>query len=328
MSDETATMSAMQRLAAICQPRSGSTPKVGLDTCCVQYYIGKAQEAAAGPRAAIAAQLEKSGALTAGNEELAMQIARQLREQFGFTRDQAGAAAATAVGAGMGTFDEAGLVAALQARGASFEGPQDVVNALNNLRESPEGDTLLRQLLAERAQAASAQRERAAGQLDKESGATTPIQSLFRVLQERGELPPGVENADQLAGKLAMPPAPAGNLFGFVLQKLAKGPDEWLKPNLESIAGEWSAAHELRNRVSVLEQQLQQLQGLERSGAASPSAPPGEATGPLGTLKQRAQVVNVVTRIGTMHVNGANAKRRPRHPTLSPSGIDDSFGAP
>ncbi|MGE0481828.1 MAG: hypothetical protein AB7Q17_15300, partial [Phycisphaerae bacterium] len=169
----------------------------------------KAQEAAAGPRAAIAAQLEKSGALTAGNEELAMQIARQLREQFGFTRDQAGAAAATAVGAGMGTFDEAGLVAALQARGASFEGPQDVVNAINNLRESPGGDALLQQLLAERAQTVSAQRERAAGRLDTESGATTPIQSLFRVLQERGELPPGVENADQLAGKLAMPPAPA-----------------------------------------------------------------------------------------------------------------------
>src|ERR1051325_2870962 len=33
-------MSAMQQLAAVCQPPSGAPPKVGLDTCCVQYYIG------------------------------------------------------------------------------------------------------------------------------------------------------------------------------------------------------------------------------------------------------------------------------------------------
>lgn len=34
-------MSAMQQLAAVCQPPpSGSPPKVGLDTCCVQYYLG------------------------------------------------------------------------------------------------------------------------------------------------------------------------------------------------------------------------------------------------------------------------------------------------
>jgi predicted nucleic acid-binding protein len=33
-------MSATQLLAAVCQPPSGSPPKVGLDTCCVQYYIG------------------------------------------------------------------------------------------------------------------------------------------------------------------------------------------------------------------------------------------------------------------------------------------------
>src|SRR5271167_2697799 len=33
-------MSATQLLAAVCQPASGSPQKVGLDTCCVQYYIG------------------------------------------------------------------------------------------------------------------------------------------------------------------------------------------------------------------------------------------------------------------------------------------------
>jgi predicted nucleic acid-binding protein len=33
-------MSATQQLAAVCQPPSGLPPKVGLDTCCVQYYIG------------------------------------------------------------------------------------------------------------------------------------------------------------------------------------------------------------------------------------------------------------------------------------------------
>jgi predicted nucleic acid-binding protein len=33
-------MSATQRLAAVCQLPSGSPPKVGLDTCCVEYYLG------------------------------------------------------------------------------------------------------------------------------------------------------------------------------------------------------------------------------------------------------------------------------------------------
>ena len=33
------TMTATERLQTLCEPRAGVTPKIGLDTNCVQYYI-------------------------------------------------------------------------------------------------------------------------------------------------------------------------------------------------------------------------------------------------------------------------------------------------